>query len=131
MNPKSRAEGAGERKALPAATLAALWTVSNGQCYAPGCVMPIVLEVRPGVYKKNSQVAHIYGVRPGASRYRPDMAASKRDSFTNLLLLCLAHHEEVDGDEHRYPPGTLKKWKTAHEGTANSELSRHGKGKII
>ena len=29
--------------------LAALWTVSNGRCYAPGCIMPVVLEVRPGI----------------------------------------------------------------------------------
>jgi hypothetical protein len=32
------------------------------------------------------------------------MGASERDSFANLLLLCLGHHEEVDGDEDRYPP---------------------------
>ena len=50
--------------------------------------MPVVLEVRPGVYQKNSQVAHIYGIRPGTPRYRPDMPARERDSFANLLLLC-------------------------------------------
>ncbi|MCU1680249.1 MAG: hypothetical protein JWQ81_988 [Amycolatopsis sp.] len=123
MNPKPRAEGAGERKNLHPATLAALWAVSNGQCYAPGCVMPVVLEVRPGIYKKNSQVAHIYGVKPGAARYQDDMDAPERDSFANLLLLCLGHHEEVDGDEDRYPPETLEEWKTAHEGSANSVLN--------
>jgi len=82
------ADGAGRRKSLSPAMLAALWTVSNGRCYAPGCVMPVVLEVRPGVYQKNSQVAHIYGIRPGTPRYRPDMPARERDSFANLLLLC-------------------------------------------
>ncbi len=103
------ADGAGQRKSLPPAMLAALWTVSNGRCYAPGCIMPVVLEVRPGVYQKNSQVAHIYGVRPGAPRYRRDMPAGERDSFANLLLLCTAHHEEVDGPERtairRIPSG--------------------------
>jgi hypothetical protein len=49
--------------------------------------MPVVLEVRPGVYQKNSQVAHIHGVRPDAPRYMPDMSAGERDSFANLLLL--------------------------------------------
>ncbi|MEU4806582.1 hypothetical protein, partial [Actinosynnema sp. NPDC023587] len=122
--PKPRADGAGQRKTLPPAMLAALWTVSNGQCYAPGCPMPVVLETRPGVYKKNSQVAHIYGVKPGAARYRPDMDASERDSFANLLLLCLAHHEEVDDDEDLYPSETLKKWKADHEGDAHSTLNR-------
>jgi hypothetical protein len=104
--------------------LAALWTVSNGRCYAPDCVMPVVLEVRPGVYQKNSQVAHIYGIRPGTPRYRPDMPARERDSFANLLLLCTAHHEEVDGKngEDRYPPTTLREWKARHEGAAGSVL---------
>jgi len=111
-------------KSLPPAMLAALWTVSNGRCYAPGCIMPVVLEVRPGVYQKNSQVAHIYGIRPGAPRYRPDMPAKERDSFANLLLLCTAHHEEVDGKdgEDRYPPKTLQGWKAQHEGAAGSVL---------
>jgi hypothetical protein len=44
--------------------LAALWTVSNGRCFRPGCPMSVVLEGRLGVYQRSSQVAHIYGVRP-------------------------------------------------------------------
>jgi hypothetical protein len=121
---RAHADGAGQRKSLPPAMLAALWTVSNGRCYAPGCIMPVVLEVRPGAYQKNSQVAHIYGVRPGAPRYRPDMPARERDSFANLLLLCTAHHEEVDGKggQDRYPPETLRRWKAQHEGAAGSVL---------
>lgn len=124
-NAPSNAQGEGQRRGLPPATQAALWTVSNGQCYAPGCVMPVVLEVRPGVYQKNSQVAHIYGVRPGAERYRSDMAAEERDSFANLLLLCLAHHEEVDGKggARRYPAEILLMWKQKHEGENSSALS--------
>lgn len=105
------------------AMLAALWTVGNGRCYAPGCIMPVVLEVRPGVYQKNSQVAHIYGIRPGAPGYRADMPAKERDSFANLLL-CTAHHEEVDGKdgEDRYPPKILQGWKAQHECAAGSVL---------
>jgi hypothetical protein len=123
-SPRPHGDCAGQRKSLPPAMLAALWTVSNGRCYAPGCIMPVVLEVRPGVYQKNSQVAHIYGVRPGAPRYRADMPAKERDSFANLLLLCTAHHEEVDGKdgEDRYPPKTLQGWKLQHEGAAGSVL---------
>ncbi|MFE7870062.1 hypothetical protein [Micromonospora humida] len=121
---KPRAEGAGERKNLPPAMLAALWTVSNGQCYAPNCPMPVVLEVRPGVYQKNSQVAHIYGVKPKSARFQGEMSAEERDSFANLLLLCLAHHEEVDGDESRYTPEVLKSWKARHEGEAGAVLAR-------
>ncbi|MFI5898304.1 hypothetical protein ACIA5D_50320 [Actinoplanes sp. NPDC051513] len=106
--------------------LAALWTVSNGRCYAPACPHPVAFEVRPGEFKKNAQVAHIYGVRPGAPRYRRDLPAEKRDSFENLLLLCLAHHEEIDGKdgEKRYPPELLRRWKVQHEGAENAVLDR-------
>lgn len=86
--------------------------------------MPVVLEVRPGVYQKNSQVAHIYGIRPGTPRYRPDIPARERDSFANLLLLCTAHHTEIDGKngEGLYSPETLRGWKDQHEGAAGSVL---------
>ncbi|MEU4791392.1 hypothetical protein AB0F95_16985 [Micromonospora tulbaghiae] len=126
MSPASqpRADGAGIRKKLTPATVAALWTVSNGKCYAPGCPMPVVLEVRPGIYRKNAQVAHVYGVKPGAARYRGDLPAHERDSFSNLILLCLGHHEEVDGDAQLYPPELLKQWKVEHEGADSSVLSR-------
>lgn len=105
--------------------LAALWAVSNGRCYAPGCPMPVVHEVRPGVYRKNAQVAHIYGVRPGAPRYRPDMSARERDAFENLLLLCLPHHEDVDGQgaDDFFSPETLREWKIEHEGESGSILN--------
>ncbi|WP_233514831.1 hypothetical protein [Micromonospora sp. LHW51205] len=86
--------------------------------------MPVVLEVRPGVYQKNAQAAHIYGVRPGAARYREDLPAEERDSFSNLILLCLGHHEEVDGDARLYPPELLKRWKVEHEGADTSVLNR-------
>jgi hypothetical protein len=120
--PESAAHGADKRKGLHPAMQAALWTVSNGRCYAPGCPIPVVLEVRPGVYQKNSQIAHIYGVRPKAARYRGELSEERRDSFENLVILCLAHHEEVDSDEDRYPPEKLHEWKLHHEGDQNSVL---------
>ncbi len=120
--PGPAAQGAGKRKGLHPAMQAALWTVSNGHCYAPGCPIPVVLEVRPGVYQKNSQIAHIYGVRPKAARYRGELSEARRDSFENLIILCLAHHEEVDSDEDRYPPEKLHEWKLSHEGDQNSVL---------
>jgi hypothetical protein len=118
-------DGVGERKKLSPAMLAALWTVSNGRCYAPGCPHPVVFEVRPGEFQKNAQVAHIYGVRSNAPRYRADMDAEERDSFENLLLLCMPHHEEVDGKdgEKRYPPELLRKWKIQHEGADGAVLN--------
>jgi hypothetical protein len=115
----SDGDGAGERRGIPAATEAALWALSNGTCYAPGCAMPVVVEVSCGVYKKNVQVAHIYGVRPNAPRYRADLDAERRDRFGHLILLCIPHHSVVDDrvtGESKYPADLLLKWKKKHEG---------------
>ena len=107
----------GYRKKITPATQAALWTLSNGRCYASGCSFPVVFEIRPGVYRKNAQIAHIHGVR--APRYDPMLTVEQCAAFSNLLLLCLPHHSEVDDrktGEKLYPPELLRKWKADHEG---------------
>jgi hypothetical protein len=117
---------AGARRNIDPATQAALWTLSNGTCYAPGCPIPVVLEVRPGVYKKNVQVAHIYGVRGQAARHRKDIDSNERDSFARLILLCLAHHSAVDDKETgemNYPPELLIEWKKRREGKDHAVLN--------
>ncbi|MER5424252.1 HNH endonuclease [Streptosporangium roseum] len=82
----------------------------------------MIFEVKPDVYKKSAQIAHIYGVQPGSAR-RPPCRAPKeeqeRDSFRNLILLCLAHHVEVDDKKkgaNLHPPELLFEWKRKHEG---------------
>jgi hypothetical protein len=118
--------GTSERRKIAPATEAALWTLSNGTCYAPGCIMPVVMEVSPGVYKKNVQVAHIYGVRGRAVRHQKGMGADKRDSFAHLILLCLPHHGAVDDaetGEENYPAELLLEWKKKREGRDHAVLS--------
>jgi len=117
----------GYRKHIPAATEAALWALSNGRCYAPGCPFPVVWEARPGVYRKNAQIAHIRGVR--APRHDPSLTPGECNAFSNLLLLCLPHHGEVDDrktGEVLYPPETLLKWKRDHEGSNGPALAALG-----
>ena len=120
----------GTRKPIPAATEAALWALSNGTCYAPGCPCPVVMEVRTGIYRKNAQIAHIYGVKKNTPRYDETIPDEERDAFTNLLLLCLPHHGEVDDKktgEGLYPPDLLREWKTIHEGPDGPALSTLGR----
>lgn len=117
----------GIRKKIHPATEAALWTLSNGRCYAPGCPFPVVHEVRPGVYRKNAQIAHIRGVR--APRYDPALSAEECAAFSNLLILCLPHHGEVDDKktaDKLYPPDLLWQWKTSHEGGNGPALAALG-----
>lgn len=115
------------RRSVPAAAQAALWALSNGRCYYPDCSSPVVVEVRPGVYRKNAQMAHIHGVR--RPRHDPALTPEKCAAFTNLLLMCLPHHSEVDdpktGDRF-YPPETLRRWKANHEGSHGPVLAALG-----
>jgi hypothetical protein len=118
---------ANDRKHIPAATEAALWALSNGRCYAPGCPFPVVVEVRTGVYRKNAQIAHIRGVR--APRHDPALTPEQCNAFSNLLVLCLPHHGEVDDKitgEKLYPPELLWRWKTEHEGGNGPALAALG-----
>jgi hypothetical protein len=117
----------GYRKKITPATQAALWTLSNGRCYAPECLSPVVMEIRPGAYRKNAQIAHIHGV--SAPRYKENMTAEECAAFSNLLLLCLPHHSEVDDrltGERFYPPDLLHKWKADHEGSNGPALAALG-----
>jgi hypothetical protein len=87
----------------------------------------VVVEIRPGVYRKNSQVAHIKGVR--APRFDPTLSAEQCAAFSNLLILCLPHHAEVDDrktGEKLYPPHVLRKWKADHEGRNEAALAALG-----
>lgn len=116
-----------DRKHIPAPTEAALWVLSNGRCYAPGCPFPVVVEIRSGVYRKNAQVAHIRGVR--APRYDPALTPEECAAFSNLLILCLPHHGEVDDKktgERFYPPDLLRRWKIEHEGSNGLALAALG-----
>lgn len=95
-----------KRTSIPAATDAALWALSNGRCYFPGCDEPIVKETRPGTYKKNVRIAHIYGVAENSPRHRLLPAGEDRNSFKYLMLLCTPHHDEIDdrlNGEKLYP----------------------------
>ncbi|MGI5268845.1 hypothetical protein ACQEUU_06820 [Nonomuraea sp. CA-218870] len=121
-----------QRRNIHPAIQAALWALSSGHCYSPGCPFPVVVEVRSGIYKKNAQIAHIYAVKPGVPRYRPCRTREEeveRDSFTNLLLVCLAHHAAIDDKtdgERLYPSKLLLEWKKKHEGKHGPHLARIG-----
>lgn len=117
----------GYRKKITPATQAALWALSSGYCYAPRCKSPVVVEIRPGIYEKNAQIAHIHGVR--APRHNASLTAEQCAEFSNLLVLCLAHHSAVDNrltGERFYPPVLLRSWKEQHEGNNAPALADLG-----
>lgn len=55
------------------------------------------------------------------------MSDEERRAFSNLILLCKPHHEEIDArHREKYPPEILLKWKRRHEGSNLQPLAELG-----
>lgn len=88
---------------------------SNGKCYYPGCEEPIVRLI-DGTPALNANIAHISGVTPESPRFSASMSTKEANSFSNLILLCLAHHAVVDRlASDRYTAALLRSWKEERE----------------
>jgi hypothetical protein len=103
-----------ERRSYPAGTKEALFMLSRGQCYAPGCGAAVMRRL-DGQWRTKAHVAHICGLNKESARFDESVSVPERNSFGNLLLLCKPHHDLVDSKalENKYPKETLIVWKTA------------------
>lgn len=92
-----------------------LYRVARGTCYYPECGRPIMINVDESPVC-DVEIAHIRGAEEGSARYDKTMTDAERAAFTNLILLCSAHHKMVD----RIAPGAyhidiLESWKAKNE----------------
>jgi hypothetical protein len=126
--PNTQPCGTGKRAEISENVKRALYAMSNGTCYAPGCVQPTFLDTGPGGPRMNVEVAHIYGVKPNAPRFRVDLTDRERDDWRHLLLLCKAHHNAIDDPRdgaRLYPATTLLTWKNDREVAVFGPLTGH------
>lgn len=95
------------------ADLKRLFALSYNECAFPPCEQVLAKPEWPRV---QCEIAHIYGLAPGAPRYVDAMSDDERNSYENLILLCPNHHHLVDYLEpERYDSATLLDMKWAHE----------------
>ncbi|MFF5076998.1 hypothetical protein ACFY36_08095 [Actinoplanes sp. NPDC000266] len=108
-----------ETSRMTPAARAALVALSQGSCDFPGCRTPVMvfLGTEPEV---NVEPVRIRGTNPNAPRYTPGLAAGERDSFDNLLLLCVPHRKTIDRDEKAHPVELLETWKPRPQGPLSS-----------
>lgn len=93
----------------------ALFRLSSGTCYAPGCEVQI-MSLIDGHAVVGVQIAHIRGANPKGARYNPDMTDDEGRRFANLVLLCVGHHNLVDRLEpEKHPSEVLEQWKRDNE----------------
>lgn len=72
------------------------------------------------------EAAHIYGARPNAARYRPEMSDKERAAITNAMWLCSDCHGLVDKDPPRFSADLLLLWKEKHEAAVMNEIGKVG-----
>lgn len=93
-----------------------LWTRSGNMCAFSGCRRPLVIEVeqsgRPAVV---SQECHIVAESPDGPRGQSPLTVEERNSYSNLILLCLEHHKIIDDDEATWTVERLLDMKAEHE----------------
>src|ERR1700680_259497 len=103
-------------------TMTALITLARGTCYYPNCSTPLFLIVG-GKPQPNFMTAHIRAASPNGPRYFKEMSDDERRQFPNLVLLCLAHHNTVDGqDRDKYTIALLERWKSDRQAASLAEL---------
>lgn len=97
-----------------AQTLKKLFALSGNVCAFPNCSAPIV-DTDSGVVV--GDICHIKGKSEGGPRYDPSQTEDERNSYENLLLMCVAHNRIVDGRKTRdqYPVERLQEFKRDHE----------------
>jgi len=90
--------------------------MARGTCYFPGCETPTIVFVKPGQPSVNVHIAHIEGAEAGSARYNEEMTNEERRSYSNLLLLCVPHHDLIDHKEpEQYSVELLRDWKASKE----------------
>ncbi|MEV6848555.1 hypothetical protein [Actinoplanes sp. NPDC051411] len=92
-------------------TRAALVTLAQGSCQFPGCRTPILVFLGDDL-EVNVEMVRIRDTDPAGPRYVAGTTARQRDSFANLLLLCVPHGRILDRDEKAHPIELIETWRT-------------------
>lgn len=90
-----------------------LYLLSGNNCAVPDC-QAVIVDRKGAIV---GDIAHIEGALPDSARFNPKMTNEQRRMLPNLLLLCAAHHRQVDhkGRVADWPVERLRKIKSDHE----------------
>ena len=96
-------------------TIRALFAKSGNVCAFPKCEHKLVED--DNLYVGN--VCHIEAAEPQGPRYNPNSTDDERRGYSNLILLCHAHHRRIDFDENTYTVRVLRRMKTQGKASAD------------
>ena len=87
-----------------------LFVKSGNECAFPGCTHRIIDSDGDVI----AQICHIEAAEKGGPRFNKDLTNERRRLFSNLMLMCHAHHKKTD-DVSKYPVPELQTMKADHE----------------
>ncbi|MEL6912042.1 MAG: SAVED domain-containing protein [Cyanobacteria bacterium J06598_4] len=94
-----------------------LWTKSAGRCQFRGCNEPLYRDDKTYAQMNRAYIAHIVAHSPDGPRGDEKLSPQLDKEFSNLMLLCDAHHRLIDdpSNEDTYSVELLKTYKKEHE----------------
>ena len=96
-----------------------LWGRSGNRCSI------CKIELTPnGELETIGEIAHIVSQAPQGPRGNDSLPISKRDDYSNLILLCPNHHSEIDKCIDSWPVSEIKQKKEEHEKWVSEKLER-------
>lgn len=93
-----------------------LWAVSSGRCEYEGCNKPLWHDLVTKAKYSTAYIAHIVADKPGGPRGHLTQSKELEYKFSNLMLLCGAHHRLIDNEDVvGHPVSRLTEMKKRHE----------------
>ena len=94
-----------------------LWTKSGGRCQFQGCNEPLYRDDKTYAQMNRAYIAHIVADSPGGVRGDENLSPKLAKEFSNLMLLCDAHHRMIDdtSNGNKYTVELLQTFKKEHE----------------
>jgi len=106
-----------KRPAIPKTTQLKLWVLSGGRCEFKGCNEPLWRDSLTLKERNYADIGHIIAASPDGPRGDKDSSLKLAKEFSNLMLLCKKHHDQVDDKDlvKDYPVELLSEYKKEHE----------------
>jgi hypothetical protein len=95
------------KTSIPEKIKTQLWTLSAGRCEYRGCNKPLWKDELSMAKMNNAYIAHIVADSPDGPRGNKKRSPILAKSFSNLMLMCDAHHRLIDKEDVDGHPESL------------------------
>ena len=100
---------------VPPKVVTQLWVRAGGRCQFRGCNQALWRDDLTQREINNAYIAHIVADSPDGPRGDVELSPKLAKDFSNLMLLCPTHHNQIDRYVEEYPVELLLQYKHEHE----------------